>query len=160
MGDGVAVHRRSSSRSVGGRVPVAGEIPLLSSFPYLLDEAESVWLRCRRCPRRFARPSRAPFRASGFGADRAGDAGSVGRGPSASPSNHGILEPSASGSSTGRRVFRCSRASGFRCSFRGGEVARPLRSASLSPSAIRFEDRARRGVRLGRYICQRITQVS
>ena len=47
MGDGVAVHRRST-RSGGGRVPVAGEIPLLSSFPYLLDEAERVWSRCRR----------------------------------------------------------------------------------------------------------------
>lgn len=29
-------------------MPVAGEIPLLSSFPYLLDEAERVWSRCRR----------------------------------------------------------------------------------------------------------------
>lgn len=35
-------------------MPVAGEIPLLSSFPYLLDEAERVWSRCRRIRNRVA----------------------------------------------------------------------------------------------------------
>ena len=58
---------------------------------------------------------------------------------------HGVLEPSVQ--------------SGVKRSCASSDVCgRPI--ADKCSRVIRFEDTARRGVRLGRYICQRITQVS